>query len=150
MTNTCLRVPPNRRPGPLVIVHASGTLAVGEVRVAERQAHVVQHHERLLAPVVRRPPGRHRSRSFSALLSVCCISTARSFNASRCAGAAPPFRSSTSSSSGQAHPPLYSLFISWPLGLRSMAADSNTCAPATRSRFSHGSAEHPRHVTRTG
>ena len=44
-----LRVRPHLRVRPLIEIHAPGRVAVEDVGVAERDPHVVEHHERLLA-----------------------------------------------------------------------------------------------------
>ena len=56
MSHTRHRVAPDRRLRPFFKVQARPGIPVEEVRVAERQTHVVHHHERLVARVPIGPP----------------------------------------------------------------------------------------------
>jgi hypothetical protein len=46
---------PDRRLRPLIEVHAADARPVEGVGLSERQPHIVQHHERFVAPAVARP-----------------------------------------------------------------------------------------------
>ena len=56
VSHTRHRVAPDRRARPFFKVQAPPGVPVEEVRVAERQAHVVHHHERLVTRVAVCPP----------------------------------------------------------------------------------------------
>src|SRR5207249_1064403 len=97
------------------------------------------------------PSDRHMSFWFLALLSLCWRKTASSLRPSRCDREAPPARSSTRSSSGQAHPSSSLVSISLPSNLRWMLATSYFFSSTLRSELQNqGSIGHLRHSTWTG
>ena len=99
-------VAPDRRVRPAFEVHTAQRVAIQSVRPTERQADVVDHHERLVA--VGAASLQLRIQAHESLLFPLAVrvlkNDRRSFKASRCASGAPPARSSTRSSSGHDHP----------------------------------------------